>query len=400
MIVSNNMIKKAYKKGKFALLEYVTNNKVEFYAYMELTNLKKHDGSISHDTLWVYNFLYDVCKEDGFELFRIGENSYVLCSLKEQPNHNTTLTKYIDLIINHTIEYDYNPVYVNMIVLLDHTRVLKKDIIEIMVSGINVSKRKGFNNISILDFEDSDTFYEFGISSSGFIPYFQPVFDQRTTRVTGLESLIRWRTQDQLFSPNVFVPIAIKKNIIIGIDFKMLKEIFRMYEQLSLRGSSARTLPISVNVAMESLTKEFLKRLRKTLEKFTNFKPEVMIFDFKLSIMNKIDLNVLSTMKKMGFKLCIKVDTFDMDELKEIYSRLKYDYVKVGAKFINSNQFIKAKTFLTQMQIPIIGTFVETVEDVNLMKEQGVSDVQGYFYEKPIDLALLKEKYLNKGLVL
>lgn len=397
VVFSRRIIMNAYSNSKFSFLKHVKNHRSKCYAYVEFREVVKLKSS-NEEYDWIHDIFSKKATQDGFNIFKLGGNSFVLCWDFIPAQYKLDIQSYIDEVVREVIINDYTPIYFNTIVLLDENNAVGNDVIDVLVSGVNMSKRKGYNNITVLDFENDITFNEFGISNSGIIPFFQPVFEHDSTKVKGLETFARWSTNNQLFPPNTFIPMAIKKNLIVGIDFKILKEVFRLYEQLSLRKSNAANIPISVNISKQTLSYSFIQRLKDILHNFNNFDPSTMYFDFKLSEIRDLEIVLLYDLLKLGFKICIKVDVFDADYLMSIYETITYHSVKLEVKYTTSNDFPKLKKFFTQNDVKIIGTYVESLDEVNEFRNKGVKLMQGFYYEEPIDLRHLREKYLNKEL--
>ena len=86
-----------------------------------------------------------------------------------------------------------------------------------------------------------------GLAAKQFVPYFQPLIDQRSGQLVGIECLARWLTSgQQVRSPIEFIPIAKKVGLMHDILVQVLHGAFKSLQQWNLEFQCL--VPMAVNI--------------------------------------------------------------------------------------------------------------------------------------------------------
>ena len=226
-----------------------------------------------------------------------------------------------------------------------------------------------------------------------FILHYQPQFNLRTGRVTGVEALLRWpRPDGGLSYPKDFIPIAEETRLIVPIGEWLLPEAckqVRLWQQLGFQN-----LRLSVNLsAMQFQSKNLVGYMDEVLES-TRFDPRNLVIELTETVaMQNVDLTmaVLHTMKRKGIKIAL--DDFGMG-----YSSLSYlkhfpiDIIKIDPSFVRDVGAGKQPEALVRAVIRlghslkqiIIAEGVETRVQMEFLMEEGCHEVQGFLYSPPL----------------
>ncbi len=222
--------------------------------------------------------------------------------------------------------------------------------------------------------------------------YYQPQVDLKTGKIVGAEALVRWFTPEGAISPALFIPVAEERGLIYELGE------FVLHEGLSSTFRWARDQLLSGRIALNVSAKQlihpaFLSHLEDLVVK-TRCNPEWIEIEITessiLEYPEKV-ISLLSIMKSKGFKISI-------DDFGTGYSSLSYlkhlpvDKLKIDISFIRNitmepkNQTI-VKTIVALAKglgMTTLAEGVETLEELEFMREAGVDFVQGFYFYKPM----------------
>jgi len=226
-----------------------------------------------------------------------------------------------------------------------------------------------------------------------FVMHYQPQFDLRTGKVTGVEALLRWARPDSaLCYPKDFIPVAEETRLIIPIGEWLLREVCKQVKRW--QGNGLSNLRLSVNLsAMQFQHKNLVAHLDDVLEE-CNFDPGFLVIEMTETVaMQNVDLTlaILHTMKRKGIKIAL--DDFGMG-----YSSLSYlkhfpiDIIKIDPSFVRDigagkqpEALVKAVIRLGHsLKQTIIAEGVETEAQRKFLLEQGCHEVQGFLFSRPL----------------
>ena len=222
---------------------------------------------------------------------------------------------------------------------------------------------------------------------------FQPLLGLRENRVTCVEALLRWDHEGRTVSPVEFIPIAEETGLIVAIGEWVLREACR----------TASSWPGDVRVAVnlspiQFKSRDLLNVVQAALKdaRLAPTRLELEITESLLLAENDTNLKVLHDLRAMGVRI-------SMDDFGTGYSSLSYlrsfpfDKIKIDRSFMrdltsrgDSQAIIKAVIGLGQsLGMSTTAEGVETEEQLDLMRAQGVSEVQGFLFSPPLPPAAL-----------
>ena len=224
--------------------------------------------------------------------------------------------------------------------------------------------------------------------------YFQPIVDSKTRTVVGSEALLRWNDPEKGYiSPSIFVPLAEQIGTIKELTYRVIDYLTDYVEKHRLEFEDRY---ISVNISrVLVLDDDFIsyiydytithplmaKVLMLEITEDNNFSTE----ELEKAIHN------LSLLKHLGFRMAI-------DDFGTGYSGLNFihqhpfDKLKIDQVFIRSlsqNEALDAVVLsmidlANQLGMEVIAEGVENLEQVRSLDEMGVTNIQGYYYAKPM----------------
>ncbi|MCK5237034.1 MAG: EAL domain-containing protein, partial [Deltaproteobacteria bacterium] len=238
-----------------------------------------------------------------------------------------------------------------------------------------------------------------GIEEGRFIPWFQPIMDLKTGKVTHYEALARMLDDNgEVLLPGAFIDVAERFGYIGQIDREITGKVMAVQKETSDSGSP---ITFSVNLSGKLLNDHgTLDYLRAKIEE-TGANPKNLVFEITETAAVsdlKVAATFVSELKTLGCKFSL--DDFGVGFTSFVYLReLDVDYIKIDGSFIrvieeseNDRLFVKAITDVAKgLGVKTIAEFVGSQEAIDILKDIGVDYVQGYYIGKPAEKLLERE---------
>ena len=264
------------------------------------------------------------------------------------------------------------------------------------------AKQSADNNICFFQhtqFEDSKQFLQIehqmrqAIRNGAFTLHYQPQFDIRSMEMTGVESLARWLAEDgkPVVSPMQFIPVAEETGMIIALGTKLLKLAL---DQQSAWRTQGYDFKVSYNVsASQFASYAFYDMLIAELKEH-----DIPMECFEIEITENVliketeeQLDLIDRFREK--KISIALDDFGTGFSSISYLRnLSSNILKIDKKFIDTITVSERDKNLVGAMISLAHSFgmqviaegIETQEQLELLRELGCDQGQGYLYSRPI----------------
>ncbi len=242
-----------------------------------------------------------------------------------------------------------------------------------------------------------DALLKRAIANGDIIPFFQPYFNVDTKKVVGYETLMRWKTNDGILSPFLFLSIAIKSGDIYDIDLLMFKQSAIFLKQLQEEGLADEHFVASSNFTPLTLIKVNPIDLVKMVEKI-GIKPQNMTIEVTEQLFTSDKaFEHIAILKDYGFNIAL--DDFSVGHSSIAYlKRLSVDVLKLDKSLLddtnNKTNLDIYKTVVSlgkSLNAKIISEGVETLAEVEVLKSTKVSIGQGYHFARPTDKDTIHE---------
>ena len=237
--------------------------------------------------------------------------------------------------------------------------------------------------------------------------YYQPIVSLTNNKLIGFEALIRWQHPELgMISPFEFISIAEENGAIHGIGLWILRQACLQVKTWQQKfDNNDESLMISVNLSPIQLRhSQLLNKIEQILEE-TNFPPQCLKLELTENILLEQEpriAHLLNHLKSMKINLCI--DDFGIG-----YSSLSYlhtypiDLLKIDRSFVTNlisqpktQEIVRSVIVLAQtLKMNIIAEGIETVEQLEYLKNLGCKQGQGYLFAKPLDSHAAEEFIVN-----
>jgi diguanylate cyclase (GGDEF)-like protein/PAS domain S-box-containing protein len=228
------------------------------------------------------------------------------------------------------------------------------------------------------------------LAKGEFELYYQPVRNLDREEISGVEALLRWNHPKRgRVSPAEFIPLAEETGLIVPIGEWVLRTAC----------AEATSWPADIGVAVNLSAVQFkrgdLFQTVSTVLALSGLAPHRLELEVTESVLiqdGKAAIAILSQLRGLGVRIAL--DDFGTGYSSLGYlQRLPLDRIKLDRCFVKdlSNTLVSSRVILTtvaqlakNLGLSTTAEGVETVEQLNMVREEGCTEVQGYFFSQPV----------------
>ncbi|MCR4304615.1 MAG: EAL domain-containing response regulator [Gallionella sp.] len=233
------------------------------------------------------------------------------------------------------------------------------------------------------------------IANGELVNYYQPKVATATGRVTGVETLVRWRhPADGMVFPDQFIGVAEAHGLIDGLTRSVLVSAL---EQARLWLDAGLELQVAVNLSMDNLTSLEFSDMVADLADRAGVPPQMMEFEVTESRLMedlRVPLEILTRLRLKRFRLSIDDFGTGNSSLAQLRD-LPFDELKIDQSFVRgacNNKKLQAifdssLSLAKQLGMEAVAEGVEDRDDWDFVRKSGCDIAQGYFIAKPMPAA-------------
>lgn len=242
------------------------------------------------------------------------------------------------------------------------------------------------------------------LTAGQFCIYFQPKISLDTEEFIGSEALIRYINQaGEIIAPNNFIPILEEARLIKMLDLYVFEEVCKQINIWKER--KLRVKPVSINLSRSTLSYHFLAD--QLLALITKHNIDISLLELEVTETAEVDNQLvfsqaLEKLKEYGFS--ISIDDFGVRNASlSLFTTINFDILKLDRSLVKTlAQNQKARILIrslavicSDLGIKLIAEGVETLEQLDILKELRCNEVQSYLFSKPLPLNDFENKYLQ-----
>ncbi|MFD2372150.1 EAL domain-containing protein [Brevibacillus sp. GCM10020057] len=231
--------------------------------------------------------------------------------------------------------------------------------------------------------------------------YYQPQVDIRSGRISGIESLIRWKHPEWGFVlPELFIPLAEETGLIVPIGEWVLKTACA--QNKAWQDAGFDPVVMSVNLSQRQITHgNLVETVKRALEE-TGLSPQYLCLEITESMTKDVNrtLETLGELKELGVKI-------SMDDFGKGYSSLFYlkqlpiDTLKIDKSFIrycttDESDAMIVKMIISmahQLNLSVIAEGVTSRNQLVFLQQHLCNEAQGFIFSKPLPADELERKF-------
>ncbi len=231
-----------------------------------------------------------------------------------------------------------------------------------------------------------------------FVAFYQPKVNLDTYKLCGAEALARWKHDGKLVPPVQFISVMEQNDYICKFDFYMLNAVCADIKEWLANG--LKPPMISVNFSRRNLGNPILaEEIYNVVRSY-----DIPLNLIQIEITETVDEYPLEYLKGVvealhRYGISAAIDDFgtgssSIRTLKDV----PFDLLKIDKSFIDSIS-PKDKHVLTYiigmaraLNARTITEGVETADQLQVLKELGCDEIQGYYFDKPLP----KEEFIGR----
>ena len=219
--------------------------------------------------------------------------------------------------------------------------------------------------------------------------FYQPIVSARTSKITGVEALLRWtHPKHGNISPVVFIPIAEESGLMPALGAWVI-------ERAMTDHALWPEIETSINLSPDQFRHMDIAQYLDEAARRHQADPSKIVLEITESLLLEPSPRVqsaLQSIRELGFKVAL--DDFGTGYSSLTYLRIfHFDKLKIDRSFITElPQAEKTRTIVQTivrlgrlLGMEVVAEGVETEAEFAMMRMLGCSSVQGYYFSKPIE---------------
>ena len=362
-------------------------------------------GDTANEIVCVFSQLVAENLADGVSLYQLNESQFSLVCLRSVSSHALQeLTRDIVMLSERPVVTNCGEFFIEIDfgygIFPEHGDT-RNSLLKNVHTALVMAANDEHNSFSLFSPEFSAEIHKSitltdslrnAVALNELFLVYQPQLDLTNDRVLGIETLVRWRHQDNIISPVDFIPLAEQSGLIVPIGEWILNQACLFTKSLVELGHSE--LVVAVNVSPRQFSHpKFCQSVISALEasKLSAKNLELEITEGVFMHNEEQTLAVLHRLKSLGIQMSI-------DDFGTGYSSLSYlkrfpvDKLKIDQSFImdcHNNHEDRAiiNTIVAlgkNLGLSLIAEGVEELSHVEFLKSIGCDEIQGYWYSRPL----------------
>ncbi len=215
-------------------------------------------------------------------------------------------------------------------------------------------------------------------------------------KIIGAEALLRWNNLERGFiPPDEFIPLAEESGLILPIGAWVLEtacQQLKRWQELP----DTRNLQLAVNVSARQFRQpKFVEQVKNIVNTYAIDASRLKLELTESAVLTDVDetINKMLALKEFGVQ-------FSMDDFGTGYSSLSYlkrlplNQIKIDKSFVrdiveDKSDAVIVKTIIDMsinFNLEVIAEGVETIEQLEILQQNGCHLFQGYLFGKPVPL--------------
>ena len=232
--------------------------------------------------------------------------------------------------------------------------------------------------------------------------FYQPLVETGTERIVGAEALLRWEHAIEGFiSPEEFVPAAEESGLMVEIGRFVIETACRQLREWLDQG--AEPIRIAINLSLCQLVRgDVVSVVERCLREF-NLAPVSLEFELsERGVLNRHPevIKKVHMLKALGVRIAI--DDFGTGDASIGYLKdLPVDVIKIDRSYVSgANRTARDAAIAAGivalagcLQTSVVGEGVENVEQLEMLRDWGCEECQGFHFSAALPPAEFHRKY-------
>jgi len=283
-------------------------------------------------------------------------------------------------------------------------------------AALHQAKNEGRNNFQYYEAQMNATAWQRlkletelrrALDREEFVLHYQPKVDMESGKIAGVEALLRWQSPERgLVAPGEIIPLLEETGLILPVGEWVLRASCK--QARAWQAAGLQDIHIAVNLStLQFKQPDFASLVLNILEE-NNLDPSLGAIELELTeslLMNNAAgaVETLVKLREAGIQ-------FSIDDFGTGYSSLSYlkrfpiSSLKIDQSFVrdlsinNEDEAIVAAIIALgrSLGLKVIAEGVETTAQLDLLRNKGCNEMQGYLFSRPVPAAEMT-KLLQSG---
>jgi diguanylate cyclase (GGDEF)-like protein/PAS domain S-box-containing protein len=235
-----------------------------------------------------------------------------------------------------------------------------------------------------------------------FEPYYQPIVDLETGRITGVEALVRWNHPEQgLVAPDAFIPMAEETGLIIPIGSQVLHQACADAAEWHLEFGARAPQSMSVNLSPRQIQDPGIVSDVQLALTQSGLAPEKLVLEITESfLLDDTDSAAvtLSKLKALGVRIALDDFGTGYSSLTHL-DRFPVDVLKIDKSFVDAlgtgdaerSSLVSAIVNLGMMLgLHVTAEGIEGTAQLASLRSMGCELGQGFLFAKAMSATALR----------
>ena len=238
--------------------------------------------------------------------------------------------------------------------------------------------------------------YDFpaSLKNREFSIYYQPKYNVEKDKyyISSSEALVRWNhSKYGMISPGIFIGLLEERGLIRELDKYVWEEAIK--DLATWKKEGIDIVPVSLNVSRIDLLDDGIVSIFADLVKKYDVDSKYIYLEITESAcnnnMNQL-INTIEKLRDLGFK--IEIDDFGAGYSSlNVLTTIPFDVLKLDMLFVRgmaNNKTLKMIEIVAEiakyLDVTLVAEGVETLDQLNQLREYGYQVIQGYYFSKPL----------------
>ncbi len=243
-----------------------------------------------------------------------------------------------------------------------------------------------------------------------FVVHYQPQMDIASGDIIGVEALVRWQPPGRpMVFPGDFIPAAEETGLIVPLGEWVLRTAC-MQSQAWQKSGALPPIRISVNLSARQFKQQDIVKMVSRVLAETGCHPHCLELEITESVIMENPAAAADTLQKLSdMGVYLSIDDFGTGYSSLSYlKRFPIDSLKIDKSFvrditIDADDAAIAKAVIAlahSLKLKVIAEGVETVEQLDFLREQQCDQMQGYYLSRPLAVSPLEKLMADGALML
>ena len=262
--------------------------------------------------------------------------------------------------------------------------------VAILIAALFIPRRESHSPIAEI---------ETALVAGEFIPYYQPIMDIKSGRLLGAEVLVRWRKRDgAVIGPNAFIPLIERSSAILDLTRALMRQV---RDDVGTLIGGRQHMYVTFNIAPRHFADAIVFNDIGTIFEGSPIRLSQLV----LEITERFEIENLSATRRVIAALQGLGCRVALDDVGTGHSGLSYilklgvDIIKIDRLFVealkterHAQAIVDTLVKLARdLRMQIVAEGVERLDQVEYLREHGISAAQGYVFAPPLPAAAFAE---------